>query len=69
MPAMTMGSRYRSSRPEPGRPEFERVKEVVRWSILMTVGIGVVSLVALVFRTSPQYFHERSELLRKASDI
>jgi putative MATE family efflux protein len=51
MPAMTMGLAVTSLVGQNlGAGKFERVKEVVRWSILMTVGItSVVSLVALVF--------------------
>jgi putative MATE family efflux protein len=51
MPAMTMGLAVTALVGQNlGARKFERVKEVVRWSILMTVGItSVVSLVALVF--------------------
>jgi putative MATE family efflux protein len=51
MPAMTMGLAVSALVGQNlGAGKFERVKEVVRWSILMTVGItGVVSLVALLF--------------------
>lgn len=51
MPAMTMGLAVTSLVGQNlGAGKLERVKEVVRWGVLMTVGItGVVSLVALVF--------------------
>lgn len=51
MPAMTMGLAVTSLVGQNlGAGKHERVKEVVRWSILMTVGItSVVSLVALLF--------------------
>lgn len=51
MPAMTMGLAVTSLVGQNlGAGKHERVKEVVRWSILMTVGItSVVSFVALAF--------------------
>ncbi len=51
MPAMSMGLAVTSLVGQNlGAGKFDRVKEVVRWSILMTVGItSVVSLVAVTF--------------------